>query len=78
MPAYALERTDYSWLQVDKYGSRNVLASARFAEKCVERVIAAPNGLVTRHLTIGLNSMLQAVQFPTRITNLDTGLSNVD
>ena len=30
------------------------------------------------HLTIGLDAMLQAVQLPASVTDLDTGLADVD
>ena len=36
----------------------------------VERVITSSNGRVARHLPIGLDSMLQCVQFPTLKTNI--------
>jgi hypothetical protein len=47
-------------------------------EECVEGVVTIPDGLVTGHLSIRLDSMLQAVQLPTSITDLTTGLSDVD
>lgn len=55
-----------------------MLSSSSFAEESIERIIAASNGLVARHLAIRLNPMLQAVQFPTSITNLHSCLSNVN
>ncbi len=39
-----------------------------FAEKGVERVVTATNGLVRGHLTIRLDTVFQAVQFPAGIT----------
>merc|ERR1719331_2135443 len=56
----------------------DVLAGTGLAEKCVERIIATPNSLVGRHLTIRLNAVLQAEKLPARISNLDTGLANVE
>ena len=70
--------TYYRWLQINKNGARNVLSCSSFAEKGVERIVSASNGLVARHLAIRLNSMLQAIQFPTSIANLHSGLSNVN
>jgi len=64
--------------QINEDGTGNVLASAGLAEKGVEGVIATSDGLVRWHLTIGLDAVLQAVQLPTGITDLDTGLSNMD
>ena len=72
------QRTDYSWFKVDKDGTGDVLSSSSLGEKGVERVVTTSDGLVTGHLSIRLDSMLQAVQFPAGITDLNTGLSNVD
>lgn len=65
-------------LKVYENGSGNVLSRACFAEEGVERVITCANGFVRRHLTIGLNSVLQAVQFPASIAHLHTGLTEMD
>ena len=54
-----------------------MLASASLAEEGVEGVITAADGLVRGHLTVRLNAVLQAVQLPARIADLDTGLTNV-
>ena len=51
---------------------------AGFAEKRVEGIISSTDGFVARHLAIWLNSMLQAVQLPTSISNLNSCLTNVD
>jgi len=55
-----------------------MLSSASFAKECVEGIVATTNGLIRWHLAIWLDSMLQAKQFPTRITNLTSRLTNVD
>ena len=70
--------TDDCWLQVDEDGTWHVLAGSSLTEEGVERVVTATNGLVTGHLTIRLDSVFQTVQFPTGITDLYTGLTNVD
>ena len=49
---------DYSRFEVDVNGTRDVLSGTSLGEKRVEGVITAPNGLVGRHLAIGLYSML--------------------
>ena len=69
---------DNSRLQVNKYCSRNVLASSSLRKESVEGVVSCPNGFVRWHLPIRLNSMLQAVEFPTGIANLATSLANMD
>jgi len=54
-----------------------VLAGTGLAEEGVERVITASDGLVTWHLTVGLDSVLQAVQLPAGISHLHSGLSDM-
>jgi hypothetical protein len=55
-----------------------VLASAGLAEEGVEGVIATSDGLVRGHLAIRLDAVLQAVEFPAGVTDLDFGLADVD
>ena len=69
--------TDDGGLQIDEDGTGDVLDGASLAEEGVERVVTATNGLVTGHLAIRLDTVLQAVQLPAGVTDLDTGLSNV-
>jgi hypothetical protein len=69
---------NYGGFKIDEDGTRHVFAGTSFAEEGVERIITTSDGLVRGHLTIGLDSMLQAVQFPARITDLDTGLSDMN
>ena len=49
-----------------------------FAEEGVEGVITTSDGLITGHLTIRLDAVLQAVQLPAGIAHLDSGLADVD
>ena len=55
-----------------------MLAGSSLAEKGVERIISASNGLITGHLPIRLDAVLQAVQLPASIADLDTSLANMD
>ena len=55
-----------------------MFSSSGLAEKRVEGIVSSADGLVAGHLAIRLNSMLQAVQLPTSISNLNSGLANVD
>lgn len=71
-------RTDYGWFQVNKHGTGDVFASTGLAEESVETVVARSDGLVRGHLAIRLDTVLQAVQFPAGISDLDSGLANVD
>ena len=36
------------------------------------------NGEIRRHLSIGMNSMFETVQLPTTVSDLASGLSDVD
>jgi hypothetical protein len=55
-----------------------VLAGTRLGEEGVEGVIAAANGLVRGHLAVRLDTVLEAVELPARIADLNTGLTDVD
>merc|ERR1711935_760585 len=69
---------DDGGFQVDEDTTGDVLAGTRLGEEGVERVVTAANRLVRRHLTIGLDAVFEAVELPAGITNLDTGLADVD
>jgi len=69
---------DDGWLEIDEDGSWNVLAGAGLTEEGVETVVTATDGLVAWHLTVWLDAVLEAVQLPACVTDLDTGLANVD
>ena len=47
-------------------------------EESVERVISSPNSLVRGHLAIRLDAVLETVELPAGVTNLDAGLPNVN
>ena len=69
---------DHRRLQVDEDAPRHVLAGARLGEEGVERVITATDRLVARHLAVRLNTVLEAVELPAGVTDLETGLADVD
>jgi hypothetical protein len=54
-----------------------MLACTGFGEKSIEGVVATTNRFVAWHLTIRLNTVLQAKQLPTSVTNLDACLAKV-
>lgn len=54
-----------------------MLSSAHLTKEGVEGVIS-PNGLVTWHPTIWLNSMLQTIELPGGTANMDTSLANME
>ncbi len=70
-------RTDNSWFQIDEDSARDVLAGTGLREEGVERIVSTSDGLVTGHLTIGLDAVFQAVQLPAGIAHLDSGLADV-
>jgi hypothetical protein len=72
-----MQLTDYCGFQVYEHGSRYVLARAGLAEEGVETVVTTSEGLVGGHLPVGLNTVLQAVQFPACVTDLDARLPDV-
>jgi hypothetical protein len=55
-----------------------VLTSTGLREERVEGVITTTDGLVGRHLTIRLNTVLEAVQLPATITSLHTSLTKMN
>jgi hypothetical protein len=65
------------WFQIDEHGTRDVLAGTSFGEERVEGVITTTNGLIGWHLTIRLDTVFQTEQLPAGITDLDTGLTDV-
>ena len=68
---------DNGGLEIEEDGSRYVLSSSSLREEGVESIITISDGLVRRHLTIRLDAMLQAVELPTGISDLTTGLSQM-
>jgi len=69
---------DNGWLEIEEDASWDVLTGTSLGEEGVESVVTATNGLVRWHLTVGLNTVLEAEELPAGVTNLDTGLTDVD
>jgi hypothetical protein len=67
-----------SWLKVNVHSAGDVLASTSLREKGVEGIVTATDGLVRGHLSVWLDTVLEAEKFPRGITNLATGLAEVD
>ncbi len=70
--------TDDGGFQIDEHSSRDVFAGAGFAEEGIKTVVAGSDSLVGWHLTVRLNAMFQTVEFPAGISDLNSGLANVD
>mmetsp|Transcript_18076 Transcript_18076/g.56316 ORF Transcript_18076/g.56316 Transcript_18076/m.56316 type:complete len:464 (+) Transcript_18076:891-2282(+) len=69
---------DHRRLEVDEDGARHVLARAGLGEEGVERIVAAADRLVRRHLAVGLDAVLEAEELPACVAELDAGLAHVD
>jgi len=69
---------DNGWLEIKEDGSWDVLASTSLGEEGVEGIVTTTNGLVGWHLTVRLNAVLKAEELPACVTDLDTGLTNVN
>jgi hypothetical protein len=67
-----------SCFKIKEDSSWDVLSSSGFWEESVEGIISTSNWFVWWHLTVWLDTVLEAEEFPACITDLDTGLSNVD
>jgi len=69
---------DDGWLEIEEDGSWDVLTSTSLGEEGVESIITTTDGFVGWHLTIWLDAVLEAEELPAGVTNLDTGLTDVD
>ena len=65
-------------LEIDENTSGDVLSCSGLREEGVEGIITSSDGLVRGHLSVRLDSVLKAVELPTGVTDLDTGLSYMD
>lgn len=69
--------TNYGGLQINEHGTRHVFTSSSFSKESGKGIVST-HELIGRHLTIRLDAMFQAVQFPAGISNLATSLANVN
>jgi len=69
---------DNGGFKIKEDGSGNVLSSSSFGEESVEGIITTSNSLVRWHLTIRLDTVFKTVEFPASVTDLDTGLTNMN
>ena len=65
-------------LEIEEHRAGDVLASTSLGEEGVESVVATTDGLIGGHLTVRLNTVLEAEELPAGVTDLDTGLTDVD
>lgn len=69
--------TNDGGLQVHEDGSGDVLSRSGLTEESVEGIVPTSDCLVTGHLSIGLDSMFQAVKLPAGVADLNASLSDV-
>jgi len=69
---------DDGWLEIEEDSAGDVLASTSLGEEGVESIIATTDGLIGGHLTVRLDTVLEAEELPAGVTDLDTGLTDVD
>jgi hypothetical protein len=55
-----------------------VFTSTSLGEEGVESIITTTNRFVWWHLTVWLDTVLEAEKLPAGVTNLDTGLTDMD
>jgi len=69
---------DNGGLKIEEDGSGDVLAGTSLGEEGVEGVVTTTDSLIGGHLTVRLNSVLEAEELPACVTDLDTGLTDVN
>ena len=69
---------DNGWLEIEEDSSWDVLTSTGLGEEGVEGIVTTTDGFIGWHLTVRLDSVLEAEKLPAGVTNLDTGLTDVD
>ena len=69
---------DNGGLEIEEDASGDVLSGTSLGEEGVESIITTTDGFIGGHLTVWLNTVLEAEELPAGVTNLDTGLTDVD
>ena len=69
---------DNGGLEIEEDSAGDVLAGTSLREEGVEGIITATDGLVGGHLTVRLDTVLEAEELPAGVTDLDTGLTDVN
>jgi len=68
----------HGWFQIDQNGTRYVFAGRCFTEKGRRRIIDTIVLFDGAFGTIHFNAVFHAVQLPTRVTGLDSGLTQMN
>jgi hypothetical protein len=69
---------DNSWFEIEEDGSWDVFTSTSFGEEGVESIITTTDGFIGWHLTVWLDSVLEAEELPAGVTELDTALADMN
>jgi len=69
---------DDGGLEIEEDSAGDVLASTSLGEEGVESVVTTTDSLIGRHLTVRLDTVLEAEELPAGVTDLDTSLTDVD
>jgi hypothetical protein len=69
---------DNGWLEIEEDSSWDVLTSTGLGEEGVEGIVTTTDGFIGWHLTVRLDSVLEAEKLPAGVTDLDTGLTDMD
>ncbi|CAL5972038.1 Conserved_hypothetical protein [Hexamita inflata] len=69
---------DDGWFEIDKDGTWDVFTGTSLGEEGVEGVFRDTDGFVRWHLAVMVDTMFEAEQFPACVTDLDTGLTDVN
>ena len=69
---------DNGWLEIEEDSSWDVFTSTSLGEEGVESIVTTTDGLVGWHLTVWLDTVLEAEELPAGVTDLDTSLTDVN
>jgi hypothetical protein len=69
---------DNGWLEIEEDSSWDVFTSTSLGEEGVESIVTTTDRFIRWHLTVRLDTVLEAEKLPAGVTNLDTGLTDVD
>merc|ERR1712166_1632588 len=69
---------DDGWFEIEEDSSWDVFTSTSLGEECVESIVSTTDRFIGWHLTVWLNSVLEAEKLPAGITDLDTALTDMD
>ena len=70
--------TDGIRLQIEEDGAGHDLAANGLAEECPKGLVTPADRPIAGHLSVRLDAMLQTIELPTAITDLDASLADVN